>query len=197
MDYSKEYEIGKKKIIESDFSVKSVKTFMGREGIGINANMYFKNKKIGHIIDSGNGGCLDIEYYIGDKWTSKNPDVDKFLSKLPTYKSDGSLNGVRLRPEYSFDEEEMWNVLVDEYLIVKDFKKAIKTIQVLHKNKVFTFVKNNKLHFLDKVYSYKGKNGVSFREIIKDKYDGCTILNDVSKNKAMSLFKTYAQNSGE
>tara|TARA_R100000995_G_C3460548_1_gene112896 strand:+ start:457 stop:1041 length:585 start_codon:yes stop_codon:yes gene_type:complete len=191
MEYSKEHKIGKKKIIESDFSVKSVKTFMGREGYGVNANMYFKNKKIGHIIDSGNGGCLDIEYYVGNKWMRKNTDVDKFLSELPTYKSDGGLNGVRLRPEYSFDDEEMWNVLIDEYLVVKDFKKAMKKIQVLHKDKLFTFVKNNKPTFLDKKYRHNGENNVSFRTIIKDEYNGCVILNDIPTKEAISLFKKH------
>ena len=195
MEYSKEYKIGKKMIIESDFSVKSVKTFMGREGIGVNANIYYQNRKIGHIIDSGNGGCLDITYYTKvngkDKWIPKNSVVDNFVSKLPTYKYDGGLNGVKLRPEHSFDEEDMWNALVDEYLFVRDFKKAMKKIQVVHNGKVFTFVKDNKPHFLDKSYRYKGKNGVSFRKIIKDMYDGCTILNDVSNNKAMRLFRTH------
>tara|TARA_R100000234_G_scaffold46587_1_gene27777 strand:- start:7047 stop:7625 length:579 start_codon:yes stop_codon:yes gene_type:complete len=189
MKYSKEHKIGKKKIIESDFSVKSVKTFMGREGVGINANMYFKNKKIGHIIDSGNGGCLDIEYYIGNKWMSKNTDVDKFLSTLPKYTWEW--DGKDKPTKSKFDEEEMWNVLVDEYLIVKDFKKAMKKIQVLHKNKVFSFVKNNKPHFLDKKYRHNGVSGVTFRDIIKDRYDGCTILNDITNNKAMGLFRTY------
>ena len=198
MKYSKEHKIGKKMILESDFSVKSVKTFMGREGYGINANIYYQNRMIGHIIDSGNGGCLDIEYYKKvngkDKWMHKNPDVFSFVSKLPSYKYNGSLNGTKLNCESKFDEEEMWNVLVDEYLFLKDFKKAMKKIQIVHNNKVLGFVRDNKPHCLDKSYRYKGKSGVSFREIIKDKYDGCTILNDVSNNKAMRLFRTHASN---
>ena len=195
MEYSKEYKIGKKMIIESDFSVKAVKTLMGREGIGVNANIYYQNRKIGHIIDSGNGGCLDATYYTKvdgkDKWMNRNPDVDKFLSKLPTYKYDGSLNGIKLIPEHSFDDEDMWNVLVDEYLFVRDFKKAMKKIQVVHDGKVFTFANHNEPQFLDKSYRYKGKNGILFRKIIKDMYDGCTILNDVSNSKAMKLFRAH------
>ena len=196
MKYSKEHKIGKKMILESDFSVKSVKTFMGREGYGVNANIYYQNRKIGHIIDSGNGGCLDITYYtkVGgkDKWISRNPDVDKFVSELPkyTWKWDKKDEPTKSK----FDEEEMWNILIDEYLFVKDFKKAMKKIQIVHNNKILGFVKDNKPHFLDKSYRYKGKSGVSFREIIKDKYDGCTILNDVSNNKAMRLFRTHASN---
>ena len=199
MEYSKEYKIGKKMIIESDFSVKSVKTFMGREGIGVNANIYYQNRKIGHIIDSGNGGCLDITYYtkVGgkDKWISRNPDVDKFVSKLPKYTWKWNTNDY-ISKEYDkptkckFDEEDMWNALVDEYLFVRDFKKAMKKIQVVHDGKVFTFVKDNKPTSLEKLYRHKGKV-IPFRKVIKDMYDGCTILNDVSNNKAMRLFRTH------
>jgi hypothetical protein len=167
-----------KTIIESDFCVKSVKTFMGREGYGVNANMYYKNRRIGHIIDSGNGGCLDITYYVKvngkEEWSLKNSDVDNFVSKLS-----------------NFDEEDMWNALIDEYLLMVDFKKAMKKIQVLHNDKVFTFTKDNKPTFLDKKYRYNGKSGVSFRTIIKDKYDGCIILNDIPTKEAVGFFKTY------
>jgi hypothetical protein len=196
MKYSKEHKIGKKMILESDFSVKSVKTFMGREGYGVNANIYYQNRKIGHIIDSGNGGCLDISYYKKvngkDKWMHKNRDVDKFVTELPNYTWKWDKKDEPTKSK--FDEEEMWNILIDEYLFVKDFKKEMKKIQIVHNNKVFTFVKDNKPHFLDKLYHYNGKSGVSFREIIKDKYDGCTILNDVSNNKAMRLFRTHSSN---
>lgn len=36
-------------------SVASVKTFKGREGYGINANLYFDGKKRAEVIDSGKG----------------------------------------------------------------------------------------------------------------------------------------------
>ena len=170
-----------KTIIESDFSVKSVKTFMGREGYGVNANIYYKNRKIGHIIDSGDGGCLDITYYTKvngkDKWSFKNPDVDSFVSKLSDH-----------------DEEDMWNALINEYLLMADFKKAMKKIQVLHNDKVFTFTKDNASSFLNKKYRYNGENNVSFRTIIKDKYDGCVILNDIPTKEALGFFKTYCIN---
>ena len=45
MNKQNNYELGKKLIHESYFSVKAVKTFMGMEGTGVNANIYFKNRK--------------------------------------------------------------------------------------------------------------------------------------------------------
>jgi|7_EtaG_2_1085326.scaffolds.fasta_scaffold19500_3 hypothetical protein len=193
MEHTKGYKIGKKMIIESDFSVKSVKTLNGMDGLIINANIYYNNKIIGHIIDDGWGGGIDVTYYTKVdgklKRTSKNSDVDSFLSTLPNYR----LGGV---DEYNFDDEDLWNELIEEFLFIRDFKKSMKKIQVAHDGKIFSLVKDNKPHFLDKKYRYKGKNGISFREIIKDKYGGCVILNDISSIKAMRLFRTHCYIAG-
>ena len=191
MTYSKEYKIGLEMIAKSNFSVKSVKTFMGREGCGVNANIYYKNKKIGHIIDSGNGGCLDISYYNNkNEWTRKNNEVDKFLHTLPkyTYKWDDTSESVVSQ----FDDEDFWNALVDDYMVLKNFKKTMKKIHLFHDNKVFTFTKANKPSLLDKKYHHNGVNGISFRDILKDEYKGCIILNDISTSKAFDIFKKYA-----
>ena len=54
-------------IDNSKFQVKGVKTFIGREGYGINANLYYENKKVAFLRDGGNGGCLDIDWNWGNK----------------------------------------------------------------------------------------------------------------------------------
>ena len=175
MEQSKEYKKATDMILKSNFSVKSVKTFWGRDGVGVNANMYYNNKKIGSIIDSGNGGPLDIYY---DHRNEYKQVVKDFLFTLP--KSDDQ-----------HDQEDLWNELINEYLLIKDFKKAMKKIQILHNNEVFTFKKDNKPSRLDRMYNYKGNNRISFREVVMDRWEQCIILNDLSHNKALSLFKTH------
>ena len=46
----------------SDHSLKAVKTFMGREGYGLNANLYRGKKKVATILDDANGGEMDINW---------------------------------------------------------------------------------------------------------------------------------------
>ena len=37
-----QYEIAKETIIKSDYEIKGLKTFMGMEGYGVNASLYYK-----------------------------------------------------------------------------------------------------------------------------------------------------------
>jgi len=53
-----------------DYSVKSIKSFMGREGLGFNANLYRGKKKVAFLRDDANGGEVDIDWVTG-----KNPQT--------------------------------------------------------------------------------------------------------------------------
>lgn len=44
------------------FSLKSIKTFMGRDGYGCQGNIYYKGKKVGWYNDAGDGGMADINF---------------------------------------------------------------------------------------------------------------------------------------
>lgn len=40
--------------------LKAIKNFQGRQGYGLSANLYFKGKKVGFVIDEANGGAIDV-----------------------------------------------------------------------------------------------------------------------------------------
>jgi hypothetical protein len=48
------------------YSLKGIKTFQGMEGTGLNANIYWDGKKIGNIIDDGDGGETIIHFISKD-----------------------------------------------------------------------------------------------------------------------------------
>jgi hypothetical protein len=54
-----------------DYSVKSVKSFMGREGYGFNANLYRGKKKIAFVRDDASGGEVDVD------WTCGKPPMNR------------------------------------------------------------------------------------------------------------------------
>ena len=79
------HEIAVKMIHESGYSIKGLKTFMGMEGYGVNASLYYKGKKCAFIIDGGNGGCLDIDYVDAKKHSYVPSHITEFLKTLPSF----------------------------------------------------------------------------------------------------------------
>ena len=170
-NYKKSIEI----INNSDFTIKGLKTFTGREGYGINANLYHKGKKVAFLLDSGNGGCLDVDWENGYTWKD-NPII-------PLIKSDEFGLG-----DYTWDEETICNNLIDEYLKVKDFKKVMKKVVVLStKNQILEY--SAKASDLDKVFKFK-EGRMTFRDRVN--LDNTkAILNDLPTNEAYDI---YVQN---
>lgn len=63
----------------ADYSVKKVRTFEGREGLGYNADLYRGNKKIASVIDDAHGGDLMIN------WLDRNEEtlLEQHCATLP------------------------------------------------------------------------------------------------------------------
>lgn len=68
-----------------DFQLKSVKTFQGMDGIGLNANLYYKNKKVAFVLDEGHGGELNIQFFEPDKKEEVFQAVKKYYEKYPKF----------------------------------------------------------------------------------------------------------------
>ena len=180
------YEIGKEMIRRSDLSVRAVKTFMGREGSGVNADLYFKNKKIGDLIDSGNGGGSDIHYRTGNKYMPDDPNVVAFLETLPehTYGDRGyEFNESKVT---RFNDEEMWDEIIDLYLIRKEFRtRILKKVAYITKNKVYTY--KHRPSVLGDEFRYNG-GSKTLKEIILKENKGAVILNELPNEEAFSLW---------
>ena len=174
------------------FQVKGVKTFTGREGYGINANLYYENKKVAFLLDSGNGGCLDIDWNWGSK--DDKPYVPAIVKEAKLYLESlvNTLPKKSMWGEYDFDDEGIMNALVDDYLAKQDFKKCLNKVSVLtDKNQIGSY--KAKASDLDKTFNFK-EGKMTFREyVLKDK-SVKLILNDLAKDSIVKAFNTYMEN---
>ena len=187
-----QYEIAKETILKSDYEIKGLKTFMGMEGYGVNASLYYKGKKMAFIIDGGNGGCLDIDWNWGNK--NDKPYVPTIVKEAKTYLESlvNTLPKKSMWEKYDFDGEGVMNALVDDYLAKQDFRKCLNKVSVLtDKNKIGSY--KAKASDLDKTFNFK-EGKMTFREyVLKDK-SVKLILNDLAKDSIVKAFNTYMEN---
>ena len=121
------------------YSVNGVKSFIGNEGYGFNANLLRDGKKVAFLIDDANGGEINVQWldwkapkvevkginYTGKEYThSGTPEqakLAKFLMNLPKTKNpyDGKMEHVS-RDVYLCE-------LVDKFESEKQFKRWCKT----------------------------------------------------------------------
>lgn len=119
-----------------NYSVKNVKSFMGREGMGFNCNLYRNGKKVGFCMDDASGGGMHPIDWVGtpsthgdsegwDKWRSFRDEEQRLLSEhiksLPKVNSHGM--------ELEIDEGWFVNELVSEWEQQRDIRKIKKQCQ--------------------------------------------------------------------
>ena len=46
-----------------DFTIKNITTWIGRDGIGCQGNIYYRGKKVGWYNDSADGGTVDVDFF--------------------------------------------------------------------------------------------------------------------------------------
>ena len=63
---------------EPKVELKAVKFHEGHETQGVNADVYINGVKVYHVLDDGNGGCLDFDLLA---YGSKNPELVKAMAK--------------------------------------------------------------------------------------------------------------------
>jgi len=120
---------------------------MGREGYGFNANLLENKKKVAFVINEGNGGCFNWQWY--DKDARK-----RFYDHIATM------------PEHSeypieFDDHVI-AVLIDDY----DFDKKMK--RICKKQTVFTINDNKDYKALN--VKYVSENIDSIIKYLSDKF---------------------------
>ena len=190
------------KIIKnSKFSIKSLKTFVGREGYGINANLYYNNKKVAFLLDSGNGGCLDIDWDCVNK--DGSPCIPPIVKEAELYLRNlakslpkttwGELSEARGRVgiddsmSYDWDDEAIMNTLIDYYSLIKTYNKWLKKVVIF--NKKTKKIERYKCLKSDLVKKFKTEKGV---EVGRDFFGRIgIILNDLPKKQAFEYFDKY------
>jgi hypothetical protein len=104
---------------EHKYSVKSVKEFQGREGMGFECTLYHDGKKLGGVTDTCDGGGM-AEFRIPRE---AEEALDAFCKSLP--KEKWSMEGAS--GEYEIDSTMFVGHLVDEFKLKKQLKRWCKT----------------------------------------------------------------------
>ena len=120
-----------------EYSVKSIKSFRGNEGMGFNCNLYRKGKKVGFCYDdAGGGGMHPIDWGTPPQGTGEDYEqewkdwhawkdaeqklLDKHLKTLSKVESEHCKEGLTI--------DEGWFVsdMVSQWELVRDLKKLNK-----------------------------------------------------------------------
>lgn len=97
--------------------LKAVKTFIGSDGYGLNANLYYKGKKVAFVLDEGNGGELMVYFADKDKQEKVLAVANRYYEKYPKYLFHDT-DWAKLT--------ELVEELYDLYETEKYFKKSLK-----------------------------------------------------------------------
>jgi hypothetical protein len=104
-----------------------VKTFRGRDGVGLNAVVYFDGKKAADCVDEGAGGEMRIHFFDQTHGESFfREEISAYINALnlpPAYTVDGPDGKVKI----PYDIEHIVNVLVNELEELKKCKRVCKT----------------------------------------------------------------------
>lgn len=110
------------------YSLRRVKTFRGREGSGLNAELLRDGKVVAFITDEGNGGMMWFDWT--DRMHGKSAEEDLFKAFVPPDPDDKDDEAQgKLSPETikAFAMEQWVNKTVDDLLNAKRFKRMCKT----------------------------------------------------------------------
>lgn len=96
------------------YTVKNVKSFMGREGYGYSCSLYKDGKNIGTVTDTADGGEADL--YLNSR--ELEDELRDYVNTLPL----GIFNGM----EFAVSIESFVGGLVDEFQNAKQLSKLTK-----------------------------------------------------------------------
>jgi hypothetical protein len=101
------------------YTVKGIKTFQGREGIGYECSLYRDHKRIGKVVNVANGG--ESSFYLDDR---EKEILDTYCKTLPPIDS-----GRNLLPPLEVDAglyiEELVNDVANKKWVKEQCKKNI------------------------------------------------------------------------
>jgi len=133
----------KSNIKKSDFELRGLKTFIGREGHGFNANLFFRGKKVAFTYDDASGGPVDIDF------TDPNGPIEKeinaWVKEQPKIKHPACPEvGFKKAWTSEFDLEAFVNMLVDKGLEGKRRERNEKRILRANKTRIVYSLKKYK-----------------------------------------------------
>ena len=184
------YEKGLKLIKAAGLVVKKLKTFNGHEGVGANAEIHHKRKKVADFIDEGNGGEPYVYFYEDGKYEKSNAVIEDLAKSLPAF----SLAEQYEKDDFDWDSKktpwtamDVMNALVDSACERLDFKKALRKILGVKDGQIFTW--KHKKSDLDRTFRHGGK-AMKLRDIIEE--EGIKILNLLPEDEAFAILRQHS-----
>lgn len=112
---------------DAKIELKNVKTFHGREGIGLDADLVINGKKVAHVLDDARGGMVDFDPYGKDHDEIKAnrkilSELEEYVKTLPQKQWPAEFGGGM----YDQDLESFVNDLLAEVEKAKTWKKMQK-----------------------------------------------------------------------
>jgi len=121
-------------LVEPRVELKAIKTFRGMEGHGFNADVYIDGIRCFFVMDAGNGGCYDYEYYFHDKTADQRKAIELKINELNLYIE--SLPPVKSEyfegQEFKQDLDGYLNEIFIKYLEAKDLKNFENKLKKLY-----------------------------------------------------------------
>lgn len=152
-----------------EYLVKNVKSFIGREGHGFNANLYRGKKKIAFTYDDASGGEIRVDWVEGGYSGGEEGQLLKeYISTLPELENEWEPN----RP-IPVDEQIFVSDCVAKWQLDRDIRKMRKQCQT----KTFFRISNQEK---GKYSFYKSPCTERLRQIIRERHgEDVEIFNDV------------------
>lgn len=118
--------------------LKAVKTFLGSDGYGLNANLYLNGKKVAFVLDEGNGGELNISFTDNTKRDEVFAIAQKYYEKYPKFMLSDN-NWAKLNELI----EELYALYETEKYFKKQSKKGYSAVvEVRYNKRTEDFIKN-------------------------------------------------------
>ena len=152
------------------YSIKAVKTFRGREGIGVDATVYWNTTKVAEILDDGWGGGIHMT------WLHKTHALKDFEQWATTQGGDEVFKGTVIK----YDWESWLNEQINHVLSVREAKKLLRRPVMLNKH--------NQLETWPKFRSW-AKASMALRTALRDHCvkAGGILLNTLAQDEAVKL----------
>lgn len=129
------------------YTLAAIKTFTGREGYGLNANVMRDGKRIATVIDSGNGGEMSV-YFDGATREEKDANEKAFyaFTKADYDQRDGHAKWVESMKQYGADVAAQSAHAIAENWInrMADLHASRKRLARLSKTQTLFIVKGEK-----------------------------------------------------
>lgn len=156
-------------------TLKSVKVNLGlsEETFAFTATLYVNGARYGFVSNAGHGGPCQVRVLEAQNWKLSELELNNLI------KETFPLVASKLFPEgRQRDLDDVLSELVSDFLIERDFKKALKKFVFLQDGELFTIKKPNATT-LEKVRNFHNTKGAIF-------------LADLPEEDALALYRKHA-----